>query len=621
MATKKLTNGKNNCDNITITHNDINLNDYVIIDDTKFIKKHDGDNDTKHFRSPVIAIIGNSNVGKTELLNKLCMIDKDNGENECIGTRFISIDNITNRTTIVDKQFKNKLQYKIPGISIIDIPGGNTFNGLVDRAIGICDYVILVIDIFVGVDDYTVKCIETLVNDNKKFIIVVSKIDLVYGWTTIDDNFKNILNKQTISVRSEFNNKIGNIILQFNMLGLNANLYYDNDTLNDTYSIIPISTKTCCGIADLLMYMVQYPQKILFDKIYVEKILNCVVMDNKFIDKTGITIDVMITNGKLKKGDKIMLCKIDGSVFITVVKNIIVNGVIVESVENNFCNIIATGLDDILIGSKVMVILDNYTKKDNDVIKGMITKDYNNIMKHVCGNGVYIVVKNMNVVDTMIDFLKHLGMPIGGIRIGNLKRKDIMKIGAMGDHKYVLVNGINIDNDIYELAKVCGVTIFTHDTLYVLLDNFGNFMTELTITNNKTLKENVIYPCIISIIKFNVFNKCNPFIAGITVVDGILKIGTPICVMNTGKFVGVVKNIRKDDVDVKECNKGDIVSVNIDTTDGESIYGKHFGDDVIMCAKLTRSSIDALKTIDVDYVSIIGNFKLIKKIKLSLGIV
>lgn len=607
-----------------ITHNDINLNDYVIVNEKSFIKNNDDSHDTKHFRSPIIAIIGNADVGKSELFNKICMLEtikKDIGDNEFIGTKHISINMITNRTEIVDNQFKNKLQYKIPGVTIIDIPGNNIFNNLVDRAIGICDYVVLVIDIFIGIDPYTQKCIELLLNNNKKFIIVVNKVDLIYGWSTFDDNFKNILNKQTLSTKSEFNNKLGNIILQFSMLGLNANLYYDNNTLGDTYSIIPISTKDSTGIADLLMYMVQFPQKVLFDAIYVERSLNCVVMDNNFIDKLGVTVNVMIIDGILRKGDRIMLCSITGNVIITIIKNLIVSGITVESVENDFCCIVATGLDDVMINSKVCIIKDDYTKDKIENIKNNITKDYNNIMKHVESVGVYIVVKNMGVVETIVNFLKHLKVPIGGIRIGNLKRTDIMKIGAMRNYKYVLVNGIDVDNDIIELARVCNVTIFTNNILYALLDNFGNFISDLNIANDKMLKDSVLYPCVLSIVKYKVFNKYNPFIVGVNVIDGVLKKGTPICVMDTGKLVGIVKNIRKDDVDVTECFRGDVVCVNIDTDSGEVFYNKQFSDDALLCSKLTRSSIDALKTVDVNYVSVSNNFKLIKKIKNSLNII
>jgi len=39
-----------------------------------------------------------------------------------------------------------------------------------------------------------------------------------------------------------------------------------------------------------------------------------------------------------------------------------------------------------------------------------------------------------------------------------------------------------------------------------------------------------VFPSIVKIMPQHVFNQCNPIVVGVEVLEGILKIGTPLCV-------------------------------------------------------------------------------------------
>ena len=114
-------------------------------------------------------------------------------------------------------------------------------------------------------------------------------------------DIKSALNENTIS-ESEFKNKLETITTKIMCLGLNAKLFWENDSPNDTISICPISAKTGEGICDLLKLVTNICQNDISEEITFKEELKCIVME-KTIELNSI--DVILINGTLKKGDKI----------------------------------------------------------------------------------------------------------------------------------------------------------------------------------------------------------------------------------------------------------------------------------------------------------------------------
>lgn len=81
------------------------------------------------------------------------------------------------------------------------------------------------VDILVGVEKQTLECIKLL---NKPFVIVLNKIDLIYGWKTTNDSIIDGLKIQEKHILLEYNNRVRYIWTQFQELGYNTALYYNN---------------------------------------------------------------------------------------------------------------------------------------------------------------------------------------------------------------------------------------------------------------------------------------------------------------------------------------------------------------------------------------------------------
>ena len=92
------------------------------------------------------------------------------------------------------------------------------------------------------------------------------------------------------------------------------------------------------------------------------------------------------------------------------------------------------------------------------------------------------------------------------------------------------------------------------------------------------------------------FNRTNPIVIGVNVLEGILKPGTPLCVPDRENLrLGVVQSIEanKKSVPFARANTGS-VAVKI-SNDGSVMYGRHFDQSSQIVSLITRDSIDALK--------------------------
>ena len=81
------------------------------------------------------------------------------------------------------------------------------------------------------------------------------------------------------------------------------------------------------------------------------------------------------------------------------------------------------------------------------------------------------------------------------------------------------------------------------------------------------------------------------------VEDGVLKIGTPLCIPENGHLdVGIVTGIQVNQRDQERAKKGTECAVKITNASNPTLtYGRQFDHEKKLYSKLSRESIDALK--------------------------
>ena len=137
----------------------------------------------------------------------------------------------------------------------------------------------------------------------------------MYGWEATPDNaFQDSLAKQKPSVQREFEHRVKSTTLAFAEQGLNAVLYYENKSFAKNVSLVPTSAHTGEGVPDMIMLLVNLTQQRMSDRLMYLSELECTVLEVKVIEGLGTTIDVVLSNGILREGDKIVVCGLNGPI-------------------------------------------------------------------------------------------------------------------------------------------------------------------------------------------------------------------------------------------------------------------------------------------------------------------
>ena len=288
-------------------------------------------------RTPICCVLGHVDTGKTKLLDNIRRSNVQEGEaagiTHQIGATFIPIEKIIERTKnardIIDAEFN------IPGLLIIDTPGHESFSNLRIRGNSLCDVAILVVDILHGIQKQTIESIDILKKSKTPFIIALNKIDRLYNWKRKGDIVQVSVNEQEENTVGEFNSRVNEVKNSLYEFGLISELYYKNDDYRRVVSMVPISSITGEGIPELLSFMV-FISKRMRKKIIYKTELNCTIMDIKSVDGIGTTADVILSNGVLREGDKILVASINGPI-ITSVKGLLTPEPLSE-LKGNFLN-------------------------------------------------------------------------------------------------------------------------------------------------------------------------------------------------------------------------------------------------------------------------------------------
>ncbi|XP_010263484.1 PREDICTED: eukaryotic translation initiation factor 5B-like [Nelumbo nucifera] len=569
-----------------------------------------------NLRSPICCIMGHVDTGKTKVLDCIRGTNVQQGEaggiTQQIGATYFPAENIRQRT----KELKADATLRVPGLLIIDTPGHESFANLRSRGSGLCDIAILVVDIMHGLEPQTIESLNLLKMRNTEFIVALNKVDRLYGWKTCPNApIVKAMKQQSNDVQNEFKMRLTQIITQFKEQGLNTELYYKNKEMGETFSIVPTSAISGEGIPDLLLLLVQWTQKTMVEKLMFSNEVQCTVLEVKVVEGHGTTIDVILVNGVLHEGDQIVVCGMQGPIVTTIrslmtphpMKEIRVKGDFLHHKELKAAQgikISAQGLEHAIAGTGLYVI-----GPDNDLedIKEAAMQDMKSVMNRIdkSGEGVCVQASTLGSLEALLEFLKSpaVNIPVSGISIGPVHKRDVMRASVMLERKKeyatILAFDVKVTPEARELADETGVKIFIADIIYHLFDQFKAYIDNLKEEKKKEAAEEAVFPCVLKIIPNCIFNKKDPIVLGVDVLEGIARVGTPICVpsrdfIDIGRIASIEINHRQVDV----AKKGQKVAIKIASTNPEEqqkMYGRHFEEDDELVSHITRRSIDVLK--------------------------
>ncbi|MCO5597603.1 hypothetical protein L7F22_051682 [Adiantum nelumboides] len=587
-------------------------------------------------RSPICCILGHVDTGKTKLLDCIRRTNVQEGEaggiTQQIGATYFPRENVVERT----KDVRTQVTMRVPGLLVIDTPGHESFTNLRTRGSGLCDIAILVVDIMHGLEPQTLESLNLLRMRHTPFVVALNKVDRLYAWKTctnapINDAFE----RQNKDVMNEFERRLGEIVTQLKEQGLNSELYYKNPDRRKYVSIVPTSAISGEGVPDLLMLLITLTQQMMESKLMYISEVQCTVLEVKVVEGLGTTIDVILVNGVLHEGDQIVVCGMQGPIVTSIralltphpMKEIRVKGQYVHHKELKAAQgikITAQGLEHAIAGTQLHVVGPDDDLED---IKEEAMEDMKNVMSRVdkSGEGVCVQASTLGSLEALLEFLKSpaVKIPVSGISIGPVHKRDVMRASVMLERKKkeyatILAFDVKVTPEAKELAEELGVRIFTADIIYHLFDQFTAYMNNIREDKRKEVAEEAVFPCVLRIKPEFVFNKKDPIILGVDVVEGIARVGTPICVPSQEMIdIGKIASMEVNHKVVDTAKKGQAVAMKIAGSTPEEIqkmYGRHFDHQDELVSHITRRSIDVLKESFRDELSV-EEWKLVVKLK------
>ena len=507
-----------------------------------------------NLRSPICCILGHVDTGKTKLLDKIRQTNVQEGEaggiTQQIGATYFPVDALEAKTKVVNKD--NAFEFKVPGLLVIDTPGHESFTNLRSRGSSLCNIAILVVDIMHGLEPQTLESMRLLRDRKTPFIVALNKIDRLYGWKQVKDNgFQESLELQNKGVHNEFRDRLEKTKLAFAEQGFNSELYYENKSMAKNVSLVPTSAHTGEGIPDMIKLLVHLTQERMTSKLMYLSEVECTVLEVKLIEGLGTTIDVVISNGVLREGDRIVLCGTDGAISTNIralltpapLKELRLKSEYVHNREVKASlgvKIAANNLEHAVAGSRLLVV---GPEDDEEDLEEEVLSDLENLLSRISktGRGVSVQASTLGSLEALLEFLKASKIPVANISIGPVYKRDVMQAGIMlekaKEYAVMLCFDVKVDKEAQAYADDVGVKIFTADIIYHLFDDFTKHMAALAEQKKEDSKLLAVFPCVLKPVA--VFNKKDPIVVGVDVAEGNLRLLTPVCAIKTNPVTGV----------------------------------------------------------------------------------
>lgn len=389
-------------------------------------------------RSPICCILGHVDTGKTKLLDKIRQTNVQEGEaggiTQQIGATYFPIETIRQKTEHLLKAYEEHRAsdpekesaeelFKVPGLLVIDTPGHESFTNLRSRGSSLCNIAILVVDIMHGLEPQTLESISLLRQRKTPFIVALNKIDRLYGWIPIAGvPLQEAIRRQEASVRNEFEDRVSKTIVAFAEQGLNAELFYRNQDTRKCISMLPTSAITGDGIPDMLFLLIRLTQRMMSESLRYLSTLQCTVLEVKVVEGLGTTIDVILSNGILKEGDRIAITGLNGPI-VTTIRALLTPQPLRElRIRSQYVHhrrvkaalgvkICAPDLEKAVPGSQLLVISN---PEEEASARERVMEDLTAMLESVdkSGPGVHVQASTLGSLEALLSFLKNSKIPV-----------------------------------------------------------------------------------------------------------------------------------------------------------------------------------------------------------------
>jgi len=559
-------------------------------------------------RQPIVCVLGHIDTGKTLLLDKIrkssVQAREAGGITQHIGASFFPVKTLTELCGPILEKLKGEV--RIPGLLVIDTPGHEAFANLRKRGGGVADIAILVIDVLKGFEAQTYECVEILKARKTPFLVAANKIDRIPGWISKPDQpFLTSYQSQDSYVRQDLDERLYSIIGTFSTLGFRSDRFDKITDFTKTIAIVPVSAKTGEGISELLTVLIGLTQQYLQARLKTtEGPAKGTVLEVKEELGLGVTVNAIIYDGVLKKGDLIVVGGKEKPI-VTKIRAVLLPKPLdeIRDPRDKFSSvdavsaaagvkIAAPDLDDALAGAPIYAVPSEERVKEyaelvsEEVEKLRITTDI---------DGVVLKTDALGSLEAIAEILKREGVPIRLADVGDVSKRDVTEAAVVKEHEpfYGVILAFNVKTlpDAQEEAKNRGVQIFQHNIIYHLIDNYMQWLKSEQEMRLQKEFDKLLKPAKIKILPGYVFRRAKPAIVGVEILAGQIKPKVPL-INENGKDIGEIMQIQDKGKAIPEAKEGMQVAISMD----KPIVGRHINEGDIVYVKVPESHAKTLLT-------------------------
>jgi len=526
-------------------------------------------------RSPIIVTVGHIDHGKTTLLDCIrgtSVTKAEPGElTQAVGASYVPTSVIERTCGDLLKKFKIKVD--IPGLLFIDVPGHMAFMSMRKRGGSVSDIAILVIDITEGFQEQTDESLTILKQFKVPFVVAATKVDKIPGWF-VNKNFcfLDSFEKQRDSVKDELENKVYQIVSQLSERGFNSERFDRIEDFKKQIAIVPCSGLSGEGIPELLMVLSGLSQQFLKEKLKISEIARGTILEVKETLGFGTTVDVIIYDGSMRKGDYLIIGGKEP--IVTKIKALLRPRALQElRIEKQFepvdkvdaasgIKIAAPDLEKVVAGSPVIVVK---TEKEIEEARKLVQKEVEEVEFAKLLDGIILKTDTLGSLEAMIKLLTEEDIHIRKAEVGHVTKQDIIEAQNVSDslRRVVLAFNVKILEEAENLARDLKIEIFENNIIYRLMEDYKKWCFQKKEREIEEKLEMVSHPVKIKILKDHTFRVSKPMIVGVEILAGLLKTGI-LMRRKDGKIIDKIKEIQKEGQNIQEAKVGDKVAISME---------------------------------------------------------
>jgi translation initiation factor 5B len=535
----------------------------------------------KIIRAPIACILGHIDHGKTSLLDYIrgTVVQQREaaGITQHIGASYFPTENIKEFLKKSKKEFAEK-DINLPGILIVDTPGHAAFLNLRKRGGAVADIAILVIDVTAGTMPITWESVRILRERKTPFVIAANKIDRIAGWKSIQDaDFLDSYKTQKQHTKDFLDEKILQIMGNFLEEGFKGIDRYDKiSDFTQKIAIVPTSAKTGEGISTLLMILMGLVQQYLTKNLkFSEGPAKGVVLEVKKEKSQGLTIDVLLYDGIVRKGDEFIVGGLESPIKSKV--RALLRPKPLDEIRDprqKFdsedlvsaaagIRILAPNIEDVVAGSPFRVIWD--PAKEDDVYH-QIEQEVQSIRIKTEKAGVVLKADTLGSLEALENHFDKSGVKISIADVGPIKKEDVINANIVKDFDpySAAVLGFNVPilPEAREEAYKDNIRIFTNDVIYRLLEDYIAYAEIRKAEDTAKGLSELILPAKLKMLPEYIFRNSDPAVFGVRVEAGTLFPKVPV-VTSLGKKVRKIHQIQDKGKTLEKATKDSEVAVSI----------------------------------------------------------